>query len=123
MCAQDGTPLSSRLVREMHNFQIAKRQPDLRFGIILLAIPSLMRIASFCQRARRIHVPRYANRLCIAGFRDEEVAPLLTDAIDVEDIILPKEFVEKQLPNYQQIGRQCLFQRMAILLHFAFSDR
>ena len=31
----------------------------------------------------------------IAGFRDEEIAPLFTDAIDVENIILPKEFVEK----------------------------
>ncbi|MGN0187820.1 MAG: hypothetical protein ACI392_08785 [Paludibacteraceae bacterium] len=30
----------------------------------------------------------------IAGFRDEEIAPLFTDAIDVENIILPKEFVE-----------------------------
>ena len=29
----------------------------------------------------------------IAGFRDEEIAPLFTDAIDVENIILPKEFV------------------------------
>ena len=28
----------------------------------------------------------------IAGFRDEEIAPLFTDAIDVENIILPKEF-------------------------------
>ena len=30
----------------------------------------------------------------IAGFRDEEIAPLFTDAINVENIILPKEFVE-----------------------------
>lgn len=30
----------------------------------------------------------------IAGFRDEEIAPLFRDAIDVENIILPKEFVE-----------------------------
>ena len=29
----------------------------------------------------------------IAGFRDEEIAPLFTDAIDVENIILPREFV------------------------------
>ena len=29
----------------------------------------------------------------IAGFRDEEIAPLFTDAMDVENIILPKEFV------------------------------
>ena len=29
----------------------------------------------------------------IAGFRDEEIAPLFADAIDVENIILPKEFV------------------------------
>lgn len=29
-----------------------------------------------------------------AGFRDEEIAPLFRDAIDVENIILPKEFVE-----------------------------
>ena len=29
----------------------------------------------------------------IAGFRDEEIAPLFKDAIDVENIILPKEFV------------------------------
>ena len=29
----------------------------------------------------------------IAGFRDEEIAPLFMDAIDVENIILPKEFV------------------------------
>ena len=30
----------------------------------------------------------------IAGFRDEEIAPLFTDAIEVENVILPKEFVE-----------------------------
>ena len=30
----------------------------------------------------------------IAGFRDEEIAPLFTEAIDVENIILPKEFIE-----------------------------
>lgn len=30
----------------------------------------------------------------IAGFRDDEIAPLFTDAIDTENIILPKEFVE-----------------------------
>ena len=29
----------------------------------------------------------------IAGFRDEEIAPLFTDAMDVENIILPQEFV------------------------------
>ena len=29
----------------------------------------------------------------IAGFRDEEIAPLFIDAIDVGNIILPKEFV------------------------------
>ena len=29
----------------------------------------------------------------IAGFRDEQIAPLFADAIDVENIILPKEFV------------------------------
>ena len=29
----------------------------------------------------------------IAGFRDEEIAPLFKDAIDVENINLPKEFV------------------------------
>ena len=30
----------------------------------------------------------------IAGFRDEEIAPLFKDAIEVKNIILPKEFVE-----------------------------
>ncbi len=30
----------------------------------------------------------------IAGFRDEEIAPLFAEAIDVENIILPREFVE-----------------------------
>lgn len=30
----------------------------------------------------------------IAGFRDEEIGPLFKDATDVENIILPKEFVE-----------------------------
>ena len=30
----------------------------------------------------------------IAGFRDEEIAPLFKDAIDVENIILPQEFAE-----------------------------
>ena len=30
----------------------------------------------------------------IAGFRDEEIAPLFTAALDVENIILPREFVE-----------------------------
>ena len=39
----------------------------------------------------------------IAGFRDEEIAPLFTDAIDVENIILPKEFVENISPH----GERC----------------
>jgi hypothetical protein len=30
----------------------------------------------------------------IAGFRDDEIAPLFSDAMDVENVILPKEFVE-----------------------------
>lgn len=30
----------------------------------------------------------------IAGFRDEEIAPLFKEAIDVENIILPKSFAE-----------------------------
>ena len=30
----------------------------------------------------------------IAGFRDEEIAPLFIDAIDVGNIILPEEFVQ-----------------------------
>ena len=30
----------------------------------------------------------------IAGFRDEEIAPLFVGAIDVENVILPKSFVE-----------------------------
>lgn len=30
----------------------------------------------------------------IAGFRDEEIAPLFTAAIEMENVILPKEFVE-----------------------------
>ena len=30
----------------------------------------------------------------IAGFRDEEIAPLFTAAIEVKNVILPKEFVE-----------------------------
>ena len=29
----------------------------------------------------------------IAGFRDEEIAPLFADAIDVKNVILPREFV------------------------------
>lgn len=29
----------------------------------------------------------------IAGFRDEEIAPLFTEALNVENVILPKEFV------------------------------
>ena len=30
----------------------------------------------------------------IAGFKDEEIAPLFNDAIDVENVILPKDFVD-----------------------------
>ena len=30
----------------------------------------------------------------IAGFRIEEIAPLFADAINMENVILPKEFVE-----------------------------
>ena len=33
----------------------------------------------------------------IAGFLDEEIAPLFADALDAENIILPKEFVEAVL--------------------------
>lgn len=38
----------------------------------------------------------------IAGFRDAEIAPLFKDAIDMENVILPKEFVENiasEAPN------------------------
>lgn len=35
----------------------------------------------------------------IAGFRNEDIAPLFTDAIDVNNIILPKEFVENISPG------------------------
>ena len=35
----------------------------------------------------------------IAGFRNEEIAPLFKDAICVENIILPKEFVENILSD------------------------
>ena len=35
----------------------------------------------------------------IAGFRDEEIAPLFADAIEVENIILPMEFVENISPE------------------------
>ena len=38
----------------------------------------------------------------IAGFRDEEIAPLFTDAIDMENIILPKEFVACLVKNVTQ---------------------
>lgn len=31
----------------------------------------------------------------IAGFRDDEIAPLFRDALEVENIILPKSFVEE----------------------------
>jgi hypothetical protein len=30
----------------------------------------------------------------IAGFRDEEIAPLFQNALEVENVILPKEFVD-----------------------------
>lgn len=30
----------------------------------------------------------------IAGFRDDEIAPLFNEALDVENIILPKTFVK-----------------------------
>ena len=33
----------------------------------------------------------------IAGFTDQEMAPLFKDAIDVENVILPKEFVDYNL--------------------------
>ena len=35
----------------------------------------------------------------IAGFRDVEIAPLFADSIDVENIILPMEFVENISPE------------------------
>lgn len=38
----------------------------------------------------------------IAGFRDEEIAPLFTDAIEVDNIILPKEFVENISPDSER---------------------
>ena len=31
---------------------------------------------------------------CIAGFADEEIAPLFQEALNVENIILPREFVK-----------------------------
>ena len=30
----------------------------------------------------------------IAGFREEQIAPLFAEAVDVKNIILPREFVE-----------------------------
>lgn len=37
----------------------------------------------------------------IAGFRDEEIAPLFGNAIDLENVILPKEFVEAIQGNHE----------------------
>lgn len=36
----------------------------------------------------------------IAGFKDEDIAPLFQDAIDVENIILPKSFAELLQPEF-----------------------
>ena len=41
----------------------------------------------------------------IAGFRDEEIAPLFKDAIDVNNIILPREFVENISPDRERCYR------------------
>ena len=35
----------------------------------------------------------------IAGFRDEEIAPLFKEALELENVILPKEFVESPGDN------------------------
>lgn len=47
----------------------------------------------------------------IAGFRDDQIAPLFKDAIAVENIILPKEFVEylSTTPIYTQIIKRGRF--------------
>ena len=35
----------------------------------------------------------------IAGFRDEEIAPLFKEALDIENIVLPQSFVTLLLPK------------------------
>lgn len=49
----------------------------------------------------------------IAGFRDEEIAPLFTDAIDVNNIILPKEFVENISPD----SERCYYLERFLMAH------
>jgi hypothetical protein len=54
-------------------------------------------VNDFIEFARRNkHLTFYVTRIgCgIAGFRDEEIAPLFADAVDIENIILPETFVK-----------------------------
>ena len=40
----------------------------------------------------------------IAGFRDEDMAPLFQDALDLPNVALPKEFIEVLLSGYNMVG-------------------
>ena len=67
---------------------------DFRHFIQLKWCNSILRFFHFAKEHSRITFLVTRIGCGIAGFRDEEIAPLFTDAIDVENIILPKEFVE-----------------------------
>ena len=40
----------------------------------------------------------------IAGFKDEDIAPLFQDALDLPNVALPKEFIEVLLRGYNMVG-------------------
>lgn len=43
----------------------------------------------------------------IAGFKDKDIAPLFANAVDVENIILPKEFVDVIIDLYEDKVETC----------------
>ena len=52
----------------------------------------------------------------IAGFRDEDIAPLFTDAQYVENICLPESFAELVKPSFSNEVRQMMYGQMRTLV-------
>ncbi len=67
--------------------------PTMHGGVETIA-PYVDEFIEFAKAHRELHF--YVTRIgCgIAGFKDEEIAPLFTKAIGMENVSLPKSFVE-----------------------------
>lgn len=52
----------------------------------------------------------------IAGFRDEEIAPMFLEALELENVVLPKEFVDILNPLKEEQRRKTISKRLSDII-------